>query len=190
LYPYFVIDTYGAGNIGLGALKARTLLRPPSASYWDAGNGSGGGITIFAAGSMVITSTGSISATGFPGDLVFSGATGGGIVILASRTSITNAGALIATGGNGLDGKPTNAAGGGGGGGIIHLLGPSLILGNANVSGGSGGKNGHANDGNATVHPGGSCGGSGGASDATGSPGGPGYAFTTIVSEPVSLFVP
>jgi hypothetical protein len=181
---------YGAGNIGLGVLRARTLLRVPSASYWDAGNGNGGGITILAAGSIAISSTGSISAAGLPGDSAFSGATGGGIVILGSRTSITNAGALIATGGNGLNGTPTVAAGGGGGGGIIHLLGPSLVLGSANVSGGSGGKNGHANDGNTAVFPGGACGGSGGASDAIGSPGGPGYAFTTIVAEPASLFVP
>src|SRR5260370_38697274 len=112
------------------------LLKPPSASYWDLPPGSGGGITVLAAGSIVITSSGSVSAVGLQGSPFvqngppFAYASAGGIVILASRTSINNAATLIATGGNGADGNADSAGGGGGGGGIIHLLGPSLVLGN------------------------------------------------------------
>jgi hypothetical protein len=102
-------------------------------------------------------------------------------VILASRTSISNLGALKASGGNGADQTCCNAAaGGGGGGGIIHLIGPALSLGSANVSGGLGAT--HPAPGN----PGwggsraGSCGGTGGFFDSatgTGQAGGAGYVL-------------
>jgi hypothetical protein len=68
-------------------------------------------------------------------------------------------------------------------------------VGSTNVSGGTGGVNGLPLSNNPQNPqgfpvPGGACGGNGGASDATGSPGSPGYVFSTIVSEPASLFVP
>ena len=193
--PAAIFFVFGAGSVGLDALSARMLMRPPQVSYATGGVGNGGSITILAAGSIAISSSGSISAVGPPGVLSSTNvnnlsASGGGIVILASRTSVTNAGNLIATGGNGANGNSIYAAGGGGGGGIVHLLGPSAVAGNTNVSGGTGGINGKSLSSGGTPATGGACGGSGGASDATGSPGGAGYVFTTIVSEPASLFVP
>jgi len=191
-------DAADGGNVGLDRLSARALLRPPNVSYTLVGGAGGGNITILAAGSITVSATGSISAAGMSGGTYptsdvpsLYAASAGGIVILASRTSIGNNGTLIATGGNGVDGVVDAAApfsaGGGGGGGIIHLLAPSIIQGTTNVSGGTGGSSGSSN-GNAMT--GGACGGSGGASGATGSPGGAGYVFTTITSEPASLFVP
>jgi hypothetical protein len=112
-------------------------------------------------------------------------------MILASRTSISNLGTLSAIGGNGANQSCCILApGGGGGGGIIHLLGPSLVLGNTNVSGGTAATQGMSGSGAAPL-PGGACGGSGGSSDGTGAgAGSAGQVFTTIVSEPASLFVP
>ena len=175
---------YGSGLI---AVTARTLLRPSTP-------GGGGTIVILAMGSIVVNSSGSISAPGPAGQDQVVAAGAGGIVILASRTSISNLGALQATGGNGANQTCCNAAaGGGGGGGIVHLIGPSLSAGSANVSGGSGATN------PAPGNPGwggpraGSCGGTGGLFDSTtgkGQAGGAGYVFTTISLEPAALFVP
>jgi hypothetical protein len=182
----------GPGNVGLSALTARTLLKPPSP------NGGGGSITILSSGSILITSTGSISVPGVSGRTAVFNVTGpppqasaGGIMILASRTSISNLGTLSAIGGNGANQSCCILApGGGGGGGIIHLLGPSLVLGNTNVSGGTAATQGMSGSGAAPL-PGGACGGSGGSSDGTGAgAGSAGQVFTTIVSEPASLFVP
>jgi hypothetical protein len=174
---------------GLKAVTARTLLREPPLT-----TGGGGIIVLLAMGSIGVTSSGSISALGPAGQDQVVAAAAGGIVILASRTSISNLGALKADGGNGADQTCCNAAaGGGGGGGIIHLIGPSLFAGSADVSGGSGATH------PAPGSPGwggpraGSCGGTGGLFDSTtgkGQAGGPGYVFTTISSEPAALFVP
>jgi len=191
--------TYGAGNMALSPVGARTLLSTSDIGYIGTyANGAGGGLTILAAGAIAINSGGSISATGPDGAPYVSSlapvlaASSGGIIILASRTSINNGGNLVANGGNGPDGNVTvnAAAGGGGGGGIIHLLAPSIVSGNISVAGGSGGSNGKAVSSGANVYPGGACGGSGGASDATGSPGGAGQVFTTIIADPASLFAP
>ncbi|MGJ5816391.1 hypothetical protein [Paludibaculum fermentans] len=181
------------GNPGLTTLAARSLLKPVDVSYALGGMAGAGSIALIATGSIVITSNGSISSPGMSGSPwannpnFLASASAGGIVILGSRTSISNAGSLIATGGNGANGIPDYNAGGGGGGGIIHLLGPSIVSGTTDVSGGSGGMKGTASG-----FPvfGGACGGSGGRSGETGSPGGVGYVFRTIVAEPASLFVP
>jgi hypothetical protein len=188
--PITFSPVYGAGNVGLSALKARTLLKPPSPE------GGGGSITILASGNILITSTGSISAPGTDGTALVPNVSGGvsagagGIVILVSRSSIVNDGTLSAVGGNGAN-QTIWFPGGGGGGGIIHLLGPSLVIGNFNVSGGAAATLG-ASGNVAGANPGGACGGSGGSSDGTsgGRPGSAGQVFTTIVSEPASLFVP
>jgi hypothetical protein len=135
--PYSV-RFYGVGLPGLSSLKARTLLRPSFSQ------GGGGYLTILATGNILIASTGSISAPGVAGSTWVYGvggpspnASAGGIVILASKTAITNLGSLRAVGGDGANQTCCEyAAGGGGGGGIIHLLGPSLTLGSYNVSGG------------------------------------------------------
>jgi hypothetical protein len=145
--PSSVYSFYGGGGCagfppgnstalpGLNALKARTLLKEPP------GQGGGGTITILAAGSILIGAGGSISAPGVNGatavfnSVVLGQASAGGIVILASRTSVINNGTLNANGGNGANQTCCSyAAGSGAGGWIIHLLGPSLFSGNVNVS--------------------------------------------------------
>jgi Collagen triple helix repeat (20 copies) len=189
--PYPVPYVYGTGQPGLNSLKARTLLRP------SASQGGGGVLTILAAGNILIASTGTISASGNAGSTavypvyVSPTASAGGIVILASKTAVTNLGSIRTVGGDGANQTCCSyAAGGGGGGGIIHLLGPSLTLGNYNVSGGAAATQGSVIP-EPTALPGGGCGGSGGSSGATGGqPGGTGQVFTTIVAEPASLFVP
>lgn len=180
----------GCSLSGLNGLTARTLLKtpPPPGTL-----GGGGTIVILAMGSIVVNASGSISALGPAGQDGVVPAAAGGIVILASRTSISNLGALKASGGNGADQTCCNAAaGGGGGGGIIHLIGPALSLGSANVSGGLGAT--HPAPGNRWGGPrAGSCGGTGGLFDSatgTGQAGGAGYVFTTISAEPAELFVP
>ena len=193
----------GATTPALSVIQARSILRPPSAGYGSGGVGTtGGSVAILNAGSLVIASAGSISAPGpngipyyannYSGDL---GASAGGIIILASRTSINNAGVISATGGLGPNGGPLYVvenfpAGGGGGGGIVHLLAPFVIAGNTNVSGGPGGANGIVAYGQPVGPPGGACGGSGGAAGVTGSPGGAGQIFTTIVADPATLLLP
>ncbi|HUA82572.1 MAG TPA: hypothetical protein VMB85_01840 [Bryobacteraceae bacterium] len=187
------LTALGTGVSGLNPLAAHTLLKTSDVSYGESQRAAGGGLTILSAGPIVINSGGSVSAIGGPGFFnppsVY-GAASGGIIILASRSSIENGGALIATGGNGANGGSNVAAGGGGGGGIVHLLAPSIVSGDINVAGGAGGTGGLALSSGGDPFPGGGCGGSGGASDATGSPGGPGQVFTTIITEPASLFVP
>jgi len=186
------------GVAALSPMAARALLKTSDIGYALVGTGAGGGITILAAGPIAINASGSISATGPSGAVNSYGtlysASAGGVIVLASRTSIDNLGVLTANGGNGVNGEGPSypsSAGGGGGGGVVHLLGPSIAVGMINVAGGSGGVNGQAAGAfGGNPLPGGGCGGSGGASDATGSPGGPGQVFTTIVAEPASLFVP
>jgi len=76
---------------GLSPLAARTLFRTNDSRY---ANYSGGGTTILAAGTIAIGSGATISAVGSPGvyTTTLYGAGAGGIIILASRTSITNQG--------------------------------------------------------------------------------------------------
>lgn len=184
------------GNVALNPLAARTLLRTSDIGW---GVRTGGGITILAAGGIAVNSGASVSAIGPSGgywrmagataDQIFS-AGAGGIIVLASKTSITNNGVLVATGGNGANGSSFYSAGGGGGGGIIHLLAPSIAAGSVGVDGGSGGANGLSAASGGFPAPGGACGGNGGASDAKGGPGGAGQVFRTITAEPAALFVP
>jgi hypothetical protein len=190
---FVLAPVFGSGAKAMSPLVARTLFKTSNVGY---GLATGGGLTILAAGSIVINSGGSISAAGPPGG-VFSpqslfSAGAGGIIILASRTSIFNAGTLAARGGNGANGN-ASPGGGGGGGGIVHLLAPSVAVGNVDVSGGLAGSPGAAQNPSGSPVPGGACGGDGGASSfatGVGSPGGTGQFITTIVTEPTSLFVP
>ena len=107
-------------------MLARMLLRTSNLFYSNQGGvAPGGGITILATGSIVIQSGGSITANGTAGGTTNLGGTpyplgagAGGIILLASRTSISNAGSLTAKGGNGT-GPNVYGPGGGGGGGIV-----------------------------------------------------------------------
>ncbi len=173
----------------LSPFDARRFLRVTPEIF------GGGMMTLLARGSILITPTGSISAPGVAGKTMpvelapgLFNAGAGGVLILASRTGVTNLGTLTAKGGDGAD--QTHAyAGGGGGGGIVHLLGPSLSAGSSDVSGGaaanlSGGEW-------PQPVPGSPCGGNGGSSGSSGgvSAGGTGQVFTTIVADPATLFL-
>src|SRR5262249_5210536 len=126
------------GGIGLSADEAAQLFVITSKAggagggdllggITDNGGAGGGGLLVLSQGAISIGALGVIAANGNPA--VFSGSAGGagGIIVLASRTSVTNAGQLRAHGGSGLDASAgANLSGsGGGGGGIIHLLAPA-----------------------------------------------------------------
>ena len=183
----------------LSTLQARMMMKLPVAGNTVQYDSIGGGIAVLSTGPISITGNGSISAPGLdkspvgPGGIPFP-ATPGGIVILGSRASITNAGGIIANGGKGADGNISWGGGGGGGGGIVHFLAPSIVSGTVDVSGGSGGQNSTGTDGldMGGGAMGGSCGGSGGNAgylNFAAGPGGTGQVFTTITSEPAALFV-
>ena len=168
--------------------------------------GLGGGIfAIYAAGAVSIT--GSIHAdAGGPGtdtDDQPDGGGAGGIMILASKTSIDNAGTLSAEGGTGSPLLSTSngvfAAGGGGGGGIIHLLSPNNTVGTTIVTAGAVGSGSPTTPGNGGGG-GGACGGNGGAGTITNgnnnslisvaSGGFAGIVFNDTVADPASLILP
>uniref|UniRef100_Q025H2 Collagen triple helix repeat n=1 Tax=Solibacter usitatus (strain Ellin6076) TaxID=234267 RepID=Q025H2_SOLUE len=190
-----------AGTPALAPLQARFMLRPPPVGIpplgYDYGGATGGGVAILSAGPMTITGNGSIRASGLDGSL-YSGNSGsvlwaaspGGLVVLGSRASISNAGSIVANGGKGADGDWYHGSGGGGGGGIVHFFAPFISSGSVDVSGGIGAA-GHG--GTYTFVVGGACGGSGGSSNIAGQPGGAGgsgQVFRTITAEPAALFVP
>jgi hypothetical protein len=119
-------------------------------------------------------------------------------VILASPVSVTNNGAINASGGSGGSGGPLDELGGGGGRGIVHFLSPSITTVAVTVIGGAPGTSALPN---IAINPhagggaGGACGGDGGSGgqvDMTGvrgaaNPGTKGYLLQTPV-DPTSLF--
>jgi hypothetical protein len=166
----------GTGGLALYSGVARQLLKlgilgggNGFRESADTGGDGGGNFAVLCAGGVV--NQGSISAhgTGAPGPA--RGGGGGGFILLASGTSVSNSGALIANGGAGgallaTDSNSTGfAAGGGGGGGIVHLIAPSATnSGSITVNGGAGGSAGGAGSISGFVYlGGGSGGGSGGA---------------------------
>ncbi len=168
-------------QVGLSPFKARLL--EPIHDVLSASN-----LTLLAVGSVLITPTGSISAVAGPAGQSNAGA--GGILILGSRTAVTNLGNLSVRGADGANGDQGHYAGGGGGGGIIHLLGTSLAAGSYDASGGAGGTPGQLLDGTGIARPGFACGGSGGTSDfLSATAGGAGQVFTTVTSEPASVLM-
>ena len=201
-------DAVGVGGTAVNALAGRQLLRAtragggngttPSIVGGTMASGRGGGtLRIFAAGSITIS--GSIVASGTSGQSATAlsssvGGGAGGILILASKTSISNSGAITANGGaggNGITGVAPSGASGGGGGGIIHLLSPANTAGTLSVSGGAGGGSPGATS--SFAGGGGACGGNGGASglaSAGGVGGSTGLTFTTTVTDPATLIVP
>ncbi len=117
------------------------------------GGGGGGAVAFQAAGSLTVTSDGSILANG--GNVIYptketilpGGGGSGGSIRLEGGSSLTIAGTLSAKGGQGGDFSSTAAGdnmkgGGGGGGGRIALYSPSrTITGTVNVDGGPKGVN-------------------------------------------------
>jgi hypothetical protein len=125
--------------------------------------GLGGGVVrIISRGIILISASGQITANGTAGG-VGAGGGAGGVIILGSKTSISNSGSISALGANGGSSDALTGVGGGGGGGIIHFVAPSIVAGTTDVSGGSAG----TNTGNVTANPR-SAGGGGGASGGSG----------------------
>ena len=201
------------GGIALPRFSQRKTLNP---GPFGGGNGGGsnlslglyglggGSLVILAEGSLTIAPGGAITANGTSGGqetasgFGFSdGGGAGGIIFLASKTSVANDGTLTADGGSGaaaIGGGSPSDAGGGGGGGIIHLLAPSgqITLGTTHILGGSVG-GGNTNS-NGSGFGGGACGGNGGNGsnivNITSQSGSNGNVFTTAVADPSTLFVP
>lgn len=142
----------GEAGDPLTTQQARQLLKPghfgggagsaPGMNGVYGGNG-GGAFVVLAAGGLV--NAGLINADGnveFRGPDIAGGGGAGGVVILASKTSITNsiAGVISAKGGAGAVGDLRTGSGGGGGGGIVHLLAPVVTNSGAlQVNGGAAG---------------------------------------------------
>ncbi len=210
------------GGLALARVLQRRILKPEPYGCGSGGQsvdqadivnngfnyGLGGGIfAIYAAGAVSIT--GSIHADGGgPGEDNNSEADGGGaggIIILASKTSIDNAGTLSAEGGQGNANVTTpngvTSPGGGGGGGIIHLLSPSNTVGTPIVTGGLVGSGASPNGANGGGG-GGACGGNGGAGTidvgafsnqppiSAATAGLAGIVFNDTVADPASLILP
>lgn len=214
--PDTEVQIQGEGGVGLTIQQARQLLRP---GIYGGGGGASGTLDDFDAawggGSFVvickngIVNNGSITAdstTHFPSKGINQfGARGGGaggIVILASKTSVLNSSSasINANGTDGGNGNFTSAPGGGGGGGIVHFLAPLVVNeGAVSVEGGSGGKpfNTITTSIRVAGAGGGACGGNGGrggwilpgnpANPPVGQDGVDGYFLTSFV-DPSSLF--
>jgi hypothetical protein len=199
------------GGVALSASIQRRLTNP---GIFGGGNGGannvivqnygvgGGSLSIFAAGALTIEPGALISANGGNGGHETAGyADGGGaggIILLASKTLIYNAGTVSANGGNGAPSGSTPGgpvdSGGGGGGGIIHFFAPSgqLTKGTAYVNGGA---TSGSTSGTGFSFGGGACGGNGGNGSSTSSgltvtSGTAGNVFTTTAADPATLLLP
>jgi hypothetical protein len=203
------IDTAGGnGGIALPTSSLRRLVNPGTFAGGNGANATGnavnatvakggGSLVILAAGA--VTASGTITATGQTavndpnGSAPGGGA--GGILIIASKTSIANNGTLSAGGGAGAPGSNgATDSGGGGGGGLIHLLAP-LISGNTLTAAGNtpgGARGGTLAADNGFGFGGGAMGGNGGAGgfSSVATAGSNGVVFTSLVSDPVTLFLP
>ena len=133
-----------------------------SGGGWKSNDANGGGLVkVYCTGDIVNNGSGTINANGQSPSLLTGGGAGG-IVILASASSVTNAGTINAIGGNGGASYDYGGAGGGGGGGIIVIAAPVISgAGAMNVGGGSGGST-AVQVGQATRYGGGGGGASGG----------------------------
>ncbi len=174
ILPYLDIPVYG------GAAGCRT-------NYSTGGDG-GGSFAIYASGSITVSSGATINAKGMDNTNVSSGTTnnagggggGGGLVVLISKTSVTMAGTINVSGGNGSSGyigtsTTSNYAGGGGGGGGIVCMAAAVapsITGTLNLAGGTAGT---TATGSTTSY---ANGGGGGASGGNG--GAPAYGTSTV----------
>jgi hypothetical protein len=185
------------GSIYGGGAGARNSL--------NSGSEGGGYIRIIAQGNLSISTTGSINANGYNSinpntagqGITGGGGGGGGAIVLLCKGMVTQAGSLLANGGNGASGFDGNGGtgeggGGGGGGGIIIIAANSInSTGTNQVSGGLAGPN----QGSSTINiggGGGACGGNGGNGAQTSSAatnGFPGYFITITTSSPENLIL-
>ena len=142
----------GRGGFGISEFEARQVIvisttaggggaaagTDSSGSTTDnKGSDGGGGVRILAMGAITNAAGATMTADGGEGE---GGGGGGGVIIMASMTSVTNAGTMSADGGNGEAGDTNEGPSGGGGGGIIHFLAPMISnSGTATVAGGTAG---------------------------------------------------
>jgi hypothetical protein len=187
---YIRIAAHNAGGAGGG-------------TEFTAGGAGGGGFTVLAFGAINVASGAAINADGL-GNGAGAGGGAGGVIILASRTSITVLGAdvLTARGATGGVQSSSGGIGGAGGGGIVHCISPSNSIPPASVNVGGGGAMPNGPFGIVTASPrsggggGGACGGdgrNGGQVDTAGTPlGGPsgdnGDFFDNSGVDPTGLF--
>ena len=141
------IRLQGDGGVGIGSLQARQLLHPGPKAGGGSGTvlstvgASGGGSFKVVCRGAILNAVGAIveangeSSSGISGR----GGAGGGILIFASATSVTNNGTLTANGSNGGNSGTASGPGGGGGGGIVHLISPSISQGGGSVAAVNGG---------------------------------------------------
>jgi hypothetical protein len=195
----------GAAGFGMLGSQARTILRPGpigggagGASVGTFGSEGGGSVTILAAGALL--NNGTITADADLAPASGAGGGAGGIIILASRVSVTESGSsvLSAIGSDGGASISSRGAGGGGGGGIIHVLAPEISNnGTRTVTGGAAGSS--ATPVSSTTRGGGggggSCGGAGGAgatvasdNSQSGATGGTSGLTINTTTDPTSLF--
>lgn len=197
-------QTGGAGGVDIDDDAAHLLVYP--GPYGGGGGGTGlngfggrggGSLVVLVKGALL--NSGAIHADGEDGGFDSIGAGAGGVVILASQTSISHTGTITVIGGHGADGTNFGAAGGGGGGGFVHLFAPSIsATGTTDVSGGAPGDTSNlvSNSLRAGGGGGGACAGVGGnganITDAGGtqsgaSNGGAGVLFKSLF-DPTALF--
>ncbi len=191
----------------LPAIEAAQIMRAPALSGTNGAvgtgviNGSlgGGGLTIRAKG--IISIAGSILADGENGATGVQGAGGGGgsggFIIIMSKMSISNTGAIAVRGGNG--GNATQSSGGlmraggsGGGGGIVHMIAPTLSSGTIYLNGGAAGADIAGGASTVDGRGGGGLGGNGGtaALDSVGGfPGEAGILLQTVTANPENLIL-
>ncbi|HNZ02783.1 MAG TPA: hypothetical protein PLY68_09840 [Myxococcota bacterium] len=207
--PGLALSTASGSNglisLKLPATEAAQIMRAPALSGTSGALGSGvitggfggGGLTIRAKG--IVSIAGSIIADGAAGATGVQGAGGGGgsggFVILMSKTSISNTGAIAARGGNG--GAATQSSGGllrsggaGGGGGIVHMVAPAITAGTVHLNGGTAGANAAGGASSLDGKGGGGLGGNGGNPGLDGGSSGPGEAglqLQTVTANPENL---
>ena len=201
-----------SGGIGLTSVAALSLIKgrivgggAGARNSNNSGSDGGGYLRIMAQGNLSISATGSINANGVSATnantaglgIQGGGGGAGGVIVLFCKGTLTQAGSLLANGGNGASGFDGNGGtseggGGGGGGGIIILAASSVSsTGAKQVNGGSSGANAGASG---TINGGGgggACGGNGGGgaqtSFAASSAGSIGFSLTITTPAPENL---
>ena len=93
--------------------------------YFSFEDGGGGLVKIYCSGAILNAASANIIARGGSGPFGGISGGGGGIVVLASRTSIDNAGVIDVSGGDGAPSTSYASNSGGGGGGIIVMVAPT-----------------------------------------------------------------
>lgn len=136
----------GYGQTGQQVLSARgglgrgfpyTIFRSETgggpSSYNHTVTGGGTSALMIYSGGPIINASGALLGDG---SLSYNDGSGGAVIILASKVSVTNAGTIEASGHDGMDSNSRDGCGGGGGG-FVRLIAPTTSnTGTINVAGG------------------------------------------------------